>query len=115
MILDRPLARLQLTASQMLSTGVGSALAMTASLAPTISSWTSLLTITVRASEALAGCDTATQLSDLAIVKLVRDAYLTQARLALILVVGGVVAVGLLILAISGIMVFVRHRTPRNS
>ena len=40
--------------------------------------------------------------------------YLAQARLAVIMLVGSVVAVGLLMLAISGIIALVKHRISRD-
>jgi signal transduction histidine kinase len=108
------LARLQLTASQMLSTSIGSALAMIAPLAPTISSWTSLLTIMARASEVLADYNAPARLPGLTMAELVRDAYLAQARLALIMLVGGVAAIGLLMLAISGIIAFTKYQVSKD-
>jgi signal transduction histidine kinase len=99
------LTRLRLAASRMLGTGMGSALVMAASLAPTVGSWTSLYTIAVRVSRVLANGPSGLSMADL-----VRDAYLIQARLAVIVVAGGVAAAGLLILAIGGIMAFMRHR-----
>lgn len=110
------LAGLQSTASQMISTGIGSALAMMAPIAPTSSSGMSILTIVTRANAVLASYDAPTQspVPGPTMAELVRDAYLAQARLALIMLAGGVAAVGLLMLAISGIIVFIKHRVSRD-
>jgi hypothetical protein len=105
------LERLQATASHMIGTGIGAAMAMVAPLAPTNSSGVSLFAILTRANAVLAGYDAPA----LTTVELVRDAYLVQARLALVMLVGGVSAVGLLMLIISGIIAFVKHRVSRNS
>jgi hypothetical protein len=67
-----------------------------------------------RASEVLTGHDVPAQLLGLTTAELVRDAYLTQTRLALIMFVGGVVAIGLLMLAISGIIAFIKHRVSKD-
>jgi hypothetical protein len=111
------LAGLRLTASQMLNTGVGIALAMIVPLAATDSSGVSLLTIMTRANGVLAGYDVPAQSSALGstMVDLVRDAYLTQARLALAMFVGGAVAVGLLMLVINGIIGFINYRVSRDN
>jgi signal transduction histidine kinase/ribosomal protein L40E len=100
------LAGLRSTASQLLSTGVGSALAMVLPLAATDSSGVSLFTILTRANGALGGYD----MSAFTMADLVRDAYLAQARLALAMLAGGAAAVGLLVLAFNGIIAFVEYR-----
>jgi signal transduction histidine kinase len=111
------LERLQSTASQMVNTGVGTAVALIAPLAPIDCSGASLLTIMTRANAVLAGLDGPGQsgVPGFSMADLVRDAYLAQARLAVIMLVGSVVAVGLLMLAISGIIAFVKHRISKDS
>jgi len=86
-------------------------------LAATDSSGVSLLTIMTRANGVLAGYDVPAQSSALGstMVDLVRDAYLTQARLALAMFVGGAVAVGLLMLVINGIIGFINYRVSRDN
>lgn len=103
------LERLQSTASQMISTGIGAAMAMIAPLAPSNSSGVSLFAILTQVDIVLVDYKPSP-----AMIELVRDAYLIQARLAVIMLVGGVAAVGLLMLAISGIIAFVKYRISRE-
>jgi signal transduction histidine kinase len=104
------LVGLRSTALQLLNTGVGSALAMILPLAATDSSGASLFTILTRANGVLGGNDVAT----FTMADLVRGAYLAQARLALAMLVGGAIAVGLLVLAFNGIIAFVEYRMSRE-
>jgi signal transduction histidine kinase len=110
------LERLQSTVSLMVNTGIGTAIALIAPLAPVDSSGVSLLTIMTRANVVLADLAGPGQARTLGLTMadLVRDAYLAQARLAVFMLVGGVVAVGLLALAISGIIGVVKYRMSRE-
>mgnify|MGYP001048679087 CR=1 FL=1 len=98
------------TAAQLLNTGVGSALAMILPLAAIDSTGVSLFTILTRAGSVLGGYD----VSAFTAADVVRDAYLAQARLALAMLVGGAVAVGLLVLAFSGIIAYIEYRLSRE-
>jgi hypothetical protein len=110
------LARLQSTASQIVNTGIGTAIALIAPLAAIDYSGANLLTIMTRANSVLAGLNGpgSSRIPDFTMADLVRNAYLVQARLAVIMLVGSVVTVGLLMLVISGIIAFTKYRISRD-
>jgi hypothetical protein len=109
------LERLQLTVSHLIGGSLGVALALIVPLAPINSSWASFSAIMTRANRVLASFEPNQRYApNFTMADLVRDAYLTQGRLALIMIVGGVAAVGLLTLAINGIIAIIKGTAKLN-
>jgi signal transduction histidine kinase len=106
---------LQQSVSQMLNASLGAIVAMIAPVLAPVGAGVSLVTILVRLIAILADYSESQLRPSFTLIQLARNAYLAQGRAAIIVFVGGTAAVGLLILAISGIMAFVKYRASRDS
>jgi hypothetical protein len=105
---------LQLGISQMINASLGAIVAMIVPVLANIGTGVSLVTILNRLIAVLAGYSESQSAPDFTLVQLIRHVYLAQGRAAVVVLVGAVATVGLLLLAISGIMALMRHRVPRD-
>jgi hypothetical protein len=105
---------LQTSLAQMINAGLGTVVAIIVPIMANISAGTSLTMILVRPITLLADYSETQPSPDFTMIQLVRDAYLAQGRVAIVMLVGAVATVGLLMLAISGIIAFTKHRISRD-
>jgi hypothetical protein len=99
----------------MINASLGAIVALIAPVLAPVGAGVSLVAILVRLIAILADYSESQPRPSFTLVQLARDAYLAQGRTAIIVLVGGTATVGLLILAISGIMTFVKYRVSGDS
>ena len=111
------LASLRSTLSQMTGASLGAVIGVLVPWMITFSSGVSVLMIIIRSMETLASYNVpdGPYTPDLALAELVRDAYLTQGRISLVALVGAVATIGLLMVAISGIIAVIRRRLVQDT
>lgn len=105
------LARLRLAMSQSINGGLGEVVAMIVPPMTAISVIVSMVAITIRFAPVLEQ----SYVPDYTLVELVRDAYLTQARVFLVSCVGAIANVGLAMLITSGTIAIVKRRSAQNA
>jgi hypothetical protein len=105
---------LQTSLAQMINASLGTIVAIIVPVLANIGAGTSLTMILVRLIILLADYSEIQPSPDFTMIQLVRDAYLAQGRVAIVMLVGAVATVGLLMLAISGIITLTKHRVSKD-
>jgi hypothetical protein len=111
------LESLRTTLSEMTGASLGAVIGVLVPWMITFSSGVSIIMLIIRSLNTLASYDEFNQTYplDLDLVDLIRDAYLTQGRISLVALVGGVATIGLLMVAISGIIAVTRRRLAQDA